>query len=166
MEAREMPMYALVMARADKKPGPKLTPAQVDCQALMAAARKSGSPSPLPPPGEAPKCGMMMGPGRLAGGSMLLSQLASSLSVRVGRVVVDRTGLTGNYDFLVEFMPDQMPQVPPGALPAGIPPPPPIDPNAPSLQTALEEQLGLKLDSTRGPVDVLVVDSVQQPIPD
>ena len=77
--------------------------------------------------------------------------------------VVDRTGLPGNFDLEVTFTPDQLPQGPP---PAGAPPQPSIDPNGPSIFTALQEQLGLKLESTRGPVDVLVIDSVAQPTPD
>jgi len=58
------------------------------------------------------------------------------------------------------------PQGPPGGGPAGGPPLPPIDPNGPSIYTALQEQLGLKLDSQKGPVEVLVIDSVEQPTED
>lgn len=111
---------------------------------------------------------MMMGFGNIAAGGMPLSQLATNLSVRVGRVVLDRTELSGNFDFTLDFTPEQLPQRPPGA-PAdqpirmnGVD----IDPNGPSIFTALQEQLGLKLESTRGPVDVLVIDRVEQPTPD
>jgi uncharacterized protein (TIGR03435 family) len=76
---------------------------------------------------------------------------------------VDKTGLTGLYEFELEFTPDQLPQGPP---PPGAPPLPPIDPNGPSIFTALQEQLGLKLDSQRGPVEVVVIDSVERPTPD
>ena len=58
------------------------------------------------------------------------------------------------------------PVVPQGTPPPGAPPLPPIDPNGPSIFTALQEQLGLKLDSARGPVDVLAIDRVEQPTPD
>jgi uncharacterized protein (TIGR03435 family) len=81
----------------------------------------------------------------------------------VGRTVVDKTGLSGRFDFDLEFAPDQLPQGPP--LP-GAPSPPPIDPNGPSIFTALQEQLGLKLESARGPVEVLVIDHVERPTPD
>jgi uncharacterized protein (TIGR03435 family) len=94
---------------------------------------------------------------------MPLSQLATILSPFVQRVVVDRTGLTGNFDFDLTWTPDQLPQGPP---PAGAPPLPAIDPNGPSIFTAVQEQLGLKLDSSRGPVDVFVIDNVEPPTPD
>jgi uncharacterized protein (TIGR03435 family) len=96
-----------------------------------------------------------------------MSQLASLLSGRVNRIVVDRTELAGTFDFDLNWTPDQMPQQPPpGALPPGAPPLPPIDPNGPSIFTAVQEQLGLKLESTKGPVDVIVIDRVEQPTED
>jgi uncharacterized protein (TIGR03435 family) len=165
-ETREMPIYALVMARSDKRPGPQLRQSESDCAALMAARRgAAGGPPPPPPlkPGERPQCGMFMGMARIAAGGVPTTQLAMSLSQRVGRIVVDRTGLSGMYDFEVDFTPDQLPQGPP---PPGAPPLPPIDPNGPSLFTALQEQLGLKLDPERGPVEVLFIDSVERPTPD
>ena len=88
------------------------------------------------------------------------------LAPRVNRVVVDRSGLTGNFDIEVQWTPDQLPPRPPG-LAADQPirvNGEPIDPNGPSLFTALQEQLGLKLDATRAPVDV--VDRVERPSPD
>jgi uncharacterized protein (TIGR03435 family) len=105
----------------------------------------------------------MMGPASFAAGSTTLTELARLLSQRVNRVVVDKTGLTGRYDFNVEFTPDQMP--PQGAQLNGAPFPA-IDPNGPSIFTALQEQLGLKLESGRGPVEMLVIDSVEPPLPD
>lgn len=166
-DTREMPTYALGFARADKKLGPNLTASQVDCQALM--RQRAGGPPPAPPrPGERPQCGMMAGPGNIAAGSMPIAQLATMLSQRLNRIVLDRTQLAGNYDFTLNFLPDQMPSRAPGTAADqpiqinGVS----IDPNAPSLMTALEEQLGLKLESTKGPVEVLVIDAVSQPTPD
>jgi uncharacterized protein (TIGR03435 family) len=164
-ETREMPIYALVLARSDGTLGPQLRPAAVDCAALAGQRGRGGPPAPLQA-GERPPCGMRIGPGNMMGGGLALSQLANSLSPFAQRVVVDRTGLTGNFDLDLTWTPDQIPQAPPGGLPAGVPPPPPIDPNGPSLFTALQEQLGLKLDSVRGPVEVLVIDSVEQPTAD
>ena len=93
-----------------------------------------------------------------------MSNLASMLSGLLNRPVYDRTDLTGSFDFQIEYTPDQMPQIPPGAtLPPGLTLP---SPDGPSLNTALAEQLGLKLEATRGPVEVLVIDSVEQPTPD
>jgi uncharacterized protein (TIGR03435 family) len=87
-----------------------------------------------------------------------LSQFAEALGRLLERPVVDRTGLTGTFDVVLGFSPEgtvELP-VPPGAQPRP-------DPNATSIFTALREQLGLRLDSGRGAVEVLVVDSVQRP---
>jgi uncharacterized protein (TIGR03435 family) len=86
----------------------------------------------------------------------------------VHRSVIDRTGLAGGFDFDVKWTPDQLPP-----RPAGLPADQPIrmngveiDPNGPSIFTALQEQLGLKLEAQRGPVEVLVIDRVARPTPD
>ena len=85
-----------------------------------------------------------------------MSQLIPLLSLLTVRQIVDKTGLTGLYDFTMTF-----------ALEApGPDAPPPVDPNAPSIFTAIQEQLGLKLESARGPVDVLVIDRSEKPTPD
>jgi uncharacterized protein (TIGR03435 family) len=93
---------------------------------------------------------------------MPISQLLQPLSMFTRRIVVDLTNLKGNFDIDLTWTPDQML--------AGPPPPgvqlPPIDPNGPSIFTAVQEQLGLKLESQTGPVDVLVIDHVEQPTPD
>ena len=160
-ETREMPIYALMKARADGRLGPNLVPAAVDCAAMR--GRRGGAPPPAPPqPGQKMECGFMIGPGRMNAGGMPMSQLAQSLSPLVGRIVLDKTELTGNYDFEMTYASEGL---------AGLPPllnggPPPVDPNAPTLFTALQEQLGLKLDSQRGAVDVVVIDSVEQPTAD
>ena len=184
-ETREMPILALKLERADGRLGPQLKPAAVDCAALNAAAGgrgPAGGPPPggraggppldgrgAPPPagtpfslGARPACGDRMAFGQLLAGGMPISRLATQiLSQLTGRIVVDRTGLTGGYDIDLKWTPT------PDQLPPGPPPPgvelPPIDPNGPSLSTALQEQLGLKLETERGPVDVLVIERLQQP---
>ena len=90
-----------------------------------------------------------------------MAQLAGALSGTAQRVVIDKTGLIGYYDINLIYTPtpDQVPQGPP---PPGVEPPP-IDPNGPSLFTALQEQLGLKLQDQRGPVEVVVIDAVEAP---
>jgi uncharacterized protein (TIGR03435 family) len=105
-------------------------------------------------------CGIRIGPGNMAVGGSSLSQFANSLGMFTGRVVQDRTGLTGNYDFNLTWTPDQMPQRPPGASDL------PVDPNGPSIFTAVQEQLGLKLDSQRGPVELVVIDRAEKPVED
>ncbi len=164
-ETRELPIYALVLARRDGKPGPQLRQAVTDCAARAAAAR-SGGPPPGPPPGpDSPvTCGMRMMPGKMLFGGMPLSQFANGLSPQVQRVVLDRTGLAGNWDFELSYAPEQT-QAPPGGFPAGVELPA-ADPNAPNLFTAVQEQLGLKLEPARGPVEVLVIDRIEQPTED
>jgi len=72
--------------------------------------------------------------------------------------------LTGKYDIDLQYTPEggQFP-TPPGGGDPGLPPLPPIDPNGPSLFTALQEQLGLKLESQKGPVEMIVIDHVERP---
>jgi uncharacterized protein (TIGR03435 family) len=90
-----------------------------------------------------------------------LAQLAAILSAYLNRKVVDETGLGGLFNATLTWTPEQMPAQPLGTT-DGLPP---IDPNGPSIFTAVREQLGLTLKSTIGPVDVLVIDSVQKPTP-
>ncbi len=143
-ETRELPILALVLARADGRLGPHLRPSAIDCDEYMRIKK------PLPPPQSATAarpCRMMMvAGGGLRGGAMKLPALVATLSANVGRVVVDRTGLTGSYDFELQWSRD-----------------PAADASAPSIFTALQDQLGLKLEPARGPVDVLVVDHVERP---
>ena len=164
-ETKEMPIYALVLARSDGKLGAQLRPTATDCAALMASMRARGGPPAPPAPGEPVPCGMRMFPGKLVAGSSSMAQLTNVLARFVSRTVVDRTGLTGNYDLDLQWTPDQMPQGR-GDPPPGAPPLPAIDPNGPSLFTALQEQLGVKLESIKGPVDVLVIDHAEQPTED
>ena len=169
METRELPIYSLVLARGDGKLGPKLTRSTTDCAALSAAARgRPGGPPPMPAPGQPMVCGMRIGPGNISAGGTPLAQVATSLANFVGRTIVDRTGLSGNFDLELTYTPDQMPARAPGTpadqpvVANGVA----IDPNGPSIFTAIQEQLGLKLESTKGPVEVLVVDSVEHPTED
>ena len=159
-ETREMDIYALVIARPDGKPGPALKPTTQDCEAMMDAAKRGKLPPP-PGPNDPIMCGTRGSPGRIQVGGMPLVSFANMLSGRVQRTVVDRTGLAGAWDFEINFAPESAPiQAPPGVeLPPG-------DPTAPSLFTAIQEQLGLRLQSTKGPVEVLVVDRIEQPISD
>jgi uncharacterized protein (TIGR03435 family) len=150
-ESKEMQVYTLVVAKPGK---------------LHLAEGKCGPPPngslPVPEPGRppTPPCGFFYAvPGHISAEKVTISRLSDSLSLLTDRIVLDKTGLTGNYDINVEFTPDQNQfQAPPGVTPA-----PPIDPNGPSLTTALQEQLGLKLESQKGPVDIMVIDHVERP---
>jgi bla regulator protein BlaR1 len=163
-ETKESAVYDLTLARADGRLGPNLSPSTTDCAALLKAAMKAGGP-PMPPmQNDRMTCGMRMSPSRVDLGGLSLTEFVNGLGMLLQRTVVDRTGLTGNYDATMTFSPEQLPGLPlppPGA--AGTPP---LDPNAPSLFTALQEQLGLKLESTRGPVEVLIVDRAEMPMED
>jgi uncharacterized protein (TIGR03435 family) len=161
-EMRELPVYALMLARPDGKVGPQLTTSTTDCTALLkASAGRRGLP-PLAPGGRM-QCGLMIGPQRINAGGIGLDELASALVGLVERTVVDRTGLTGKYDVQLTFQGETL-IGPGGALIS--PPQDAAAQNLPSLFTAMQEQLGLKLEATRGPVEVLVIDSVERPTPD
>ncbi len=156
-DTREMPTYSLVPARADGKTGAQLRKSDANCGPATA-------PSAPPAPGQLPSCGSMLGFGNLKARGSTMAALASTLSTFAGRIVVDRTGLAGGYDVDLTWTPDQIPR-PVGDQPVqvnGVP----VDPNGPSLFTALQEQLGLKLESTKGPVDVLVVERAEKPAED
>ncbi|MGE3401529.1 MAG: TIGR03435 family protein [Vicinamibacterales bacterium] len=156
-ETRDQPIFELVVARPGQL-GPGLRQTGLDCDALFASGRP---PVPAAPrqPGEPPPCRLIGGPARTIASAVTMQQLAANLSNHLGRFVVDRTGLTDRYDFNLAWTPDR--------LPAGAPPPgiPPVDPNGPPLVTALQEQLGLKVEPARGPVEVLVIDRVERPTP-
>ena len=167
LETRELPVYELVLARTDGKLGPELRQSAVDCDALVAAVR-GGAPLPARQPNEPPPCGAMRGPARVLAGGIPMPQFATMLTnilavgsgpTAQGRLVIDKTGLTGRFAFTLAWTPDQMPTEAP---PPGVPP---VDPNGPSFFTALQEQLGLKLESATGPLEVIVIDSVEQPAP-
>ena len=157
-ETRDLDIYALVMARPGGKPGPALKPAAGDCAAELKSGRRGGPP---PGPNDPVTCGSRQSFGHIRFGGMPLSVFANGISGQLGRMVIDRTGLAGNWDFELTFAPER----PLGALPPGVEPPP-VDPNAPTIFTAVQEQLGLKLDATKGPVDVWVIDRIEQPMPD
>jgi uncharacterized protein (TIGR03435 family) len=157
-ETRELDIYALMMAKPDGKPGPALKPASGDCSPEAFAARGAAPP---PAPGTGPVCGIQGLPGRIRFGGYPLTLFAQTISNQVGRAVVDRTGLTGNWDFEMKYVAPP----PNGPLPPGVELPP-SDPDAPDLFTAVREQLGLKLEATTGPVEVLVIDSIEMATPD
>ena len=145
-EQREMPVYALVVARDDGRLGPRLQAATTDCAAVTAA----GGAAPQLPSGQL-LCTTRMSPTSINAGGMTMARLAQTLTGLVGRVVTDGTKLTGGYDLQLTFAPEQ--PLPPGA-------PPSTDPDAASIFAALQEQLGLKLAASRGMVEVLVIDRV------
>ena len=168
-ETRQLPVYDLVFARTDKRLGPGLKPASPECQAALTArleAVQRGGPVPPPLVGVNDACNSMrINPGGMVGfNGVPMSRIAQLLTQSVGRPVIDKTGLTGYFDFTLQWTPQpgsEMPIRPAGEPPA--PPPPAADPDGPNLFTAIQEQLGLKLESARGPVEVIVIDRLEKP---
>jgi uncharacterized protein (TIGR03435 family) len=151
-EQRDLTTYDLVMARSGGRLGPKISRADFDC-----GARATATPPKAGPSGD-PVCTITFGPGRILVRGFSIGRFAGGLVGQVQRMVVDKTGLTGAWNFELLYTPDQ-----PVRLNGAIVPP---NPDAPSLFTAVQEQLGLKLESSRGPVDVLVIDRVNRPTED
>ena len=163
-ETRDLPVYVMTMARDDRKPGPQLNPSGPEC-ALPKGP--NGVPPPPPPPagprigrvlalnGSASRCGSLFFNSTAGGHWSLrettLARVADVLVEQLGRPVLDRTALAGNFDVDFTYTPDN--PVVEVSTPS----------NAPSLTTALREQLGLRLESTRAPVEVFVIDRVQAP---
>ncbi len=151
VERRTLSSYALVLARRDGALGPQLRRAGVDCEALLASQ-----------PGRRDQCILYALPsGQLTLRGQTMSALANVLTSLLDRVVVNQTGLAGGFDADALFNVEGLPGM--AAPPAGT------DGSAntaPSLFTAIQEQLGLRLDSTQGPVDVLVIDKVERPTGD
>jgi uncharacterized protein (TIGR03435 family) len=155
-EQRESNVYALVLNRSDRKTGSGLKQAPDQCgEAIKAFTQGRGQTARTGPP----PCSFGGPPGKLIATGVTIAMFANVLSNTAGRPVVDRTGLTGSFDIELTYDPSSAATPPPGAPPG----PPARDDTLPSLFTALQEQLGLKLESTRGPVDVLVIDSAERP---
>jgi uncharacterized protein (TIGR03435 family) len=161
-ETRDLPIFALTLARSDRRLGPKINKSATECEAITKANMQARGDTP---PIEVPRlpdgrsaCGFSQRFGRVLAGGTTMANLAQQLSRINSRIIYDRTGLQGGFDIDLEFTPD------PTIYVGGAPPPgAPLDPNAPSFFTALEEQLGLKLEATRAPVEVLVIDRMERP---
>ena len=139
-ETKELAVYLLVPGKSGPKSGPKLKEVKYDEENASRGVRRSGL-------------------GRMMGLMASTSQLAEALSdvvlngeAVVDRPVLDRTGLTGVYDFLLAWTPED------GKF--GVEKPPD---SGPSIFTALQEQLGLKLEASKGPVEILLVERVEKP---
>jgi uncharacterized protein (TIGR03435 family) len=156
-ETRERAGFALVVAASDRRLGPNLRPSDVDCKAYHVesrAAREAGKSLPLPTPGwRGTMCGTHSYPKRgqepateLLISTRPISALVEYLEFNGSQPIVDRTGLTGNFDIELTYWPEGS-----------------IDAVGPLMAEALRDQLGLRLIPQRAPVDVLVIDRVQRP---
>jgi uncharacterized protein (TIGR03435 family) len=158
-ETRNGPSYDLVVDGKDGHLGPHLTKSLADCAALRAKL----PPRPLAPPPNASLivCGIRNLPGRVFALGVPIQTLSDTLADVVGRPVLNQTQLPGNFDIELNYTPDPMP------APQAIPPDSkPIDPNGPSIFSALREQLGLKLEFRRNPFEVFLIDHIERPTPD
>jgi uncharacterized protein (TIGR03435 family) len=164
-ETREMDIYGLVVARADGTTGPALQRVVVDCESKTL---RDGSAPGLFPPDARPACGSSTVGMLLAAGPVVrtsrfsavtMEQLASGMAGNVGRPVFDRTGLTGTFDLELRYVAEN-PQGPFVSAPSAQPP------DGVSYRQAIKEQLGLDLRPERGPVESLVIDSIEPPTPD
>jgi uncharacterized protein (TIGR03435 family) len=142
-ETKDAPIYELELAKSGSKL-PESTPNDGFAKGIKGP---DGNPIPIGYP-------MPLGRGRLFGQAVTIASLAESLSHELKRPIVDKTGLPGKYDLSLEWTPDAMTA---SDSPTGA--------SGPSLFTAVQEQLGLKLNSTHGPVKTLVIDHVEPPSP-
>jgi uncharacterized protein (TIGR03435 family) len=111
---------------------------------------------------------MVISPWSIRVGGSPISQFATVLSRMTSRLVVDRTGLTGNYDIDLQWTPQgvRLNAPPAGEAPTPPIPAPPLDAKGAPLETAIQEQLGLKLEPARAPVPVIVIERAEPPQPD
>jgi bla regulator protein blaR1 len=150
-ETRDQDVYDLVAANTGKV-GPGLRKVDIDCDSRAAAAREGKPVERLPAAdnGMAP-CAIRAYDGGLLAGGITMAQLALSLNLAAGRTVIDKTGLAGRFEVTLNYRPGPVPVE--GGDPGGVPP----------FFTAIQDQLGLKLQPGRTTVDVLVIDHIERP---
>jgi uncharacterized protein (TIGR03435 family) len=150
-ETKEVPQFRLVIAGADRRLGPRLRPTADECAAWIAGGRR-GAPPPTSSDLPCGRDGISAFAYRTA--AMTMARLATLLSPRVERPVQDQTGLTGYYAIDLQWKPEQAPAA---DLSDSLPT---------SIFTALQEQLGLKLESMKANLDLLVIDHIERPAPE
>jgi uncharacterized protein (TIGR03435 family) len=139
-ETRELPVYALTMARTDGRLGPQLRRARYACstpEGLRQARAEAAAGQPLP-------CFSSMSSGDWTVTGADFARLRDMLASFLGTNIVDRTGLSGDFEWSLKWAPD-------------------LNSDGPTLVTAVEEQLALKLQRERGHVEVIVVERVERP---
>jgi uncharacterized protein (TIGR03435 family) len=151
-EQRQANIYTLVVAGGDGRLGPALTPSALACDSPE-RARSTPGPRSLPGPNQKPACGAGGSGGILVLGDQLLETLATLLTISMRTAVVDRTGLSGKFDVALSYAAE-------GGSAAAAPA------TGASIFTAIQEQLGLKLQQERTPVDFYVIERVERPLSD
>jgi uncharacterized protein (TIGR03435 family) len=153
VEHHERDTYSLVLARSDGRLGPQLKPSTLDC-----GPRPAGTPPPPPPTSSSDftsRCGGSFGATSIVSGGITMDSLVFSLEGLAGRLVNNKTGLKGFYALTLNFA---QPRVP-GAAPQE----PALSDELPEIFTALQEQLGLKLQPDKTTVPIFVVDHIERP---
>jgi uncharacterized protein (TIGR03435 family) len=150
-ETKDLPLYSLVIA----KDGPKLQEPQ-----LYDPAQPNAPNSAVQ---SARGIGMVGGGGPMTGVSATVADLARVLSALLGRPVLDKTGLTGNYDFTLQWTPDKNQKSRNIIAPEGDPSVAAPASNGTTIFAALQEQLGLKLEPGKRAMEVIVIDHVERP---
>jgi uncharacterized protein (TIGR03435 family) len=158
-ELKELPVFTLVSNRGGfKLPAPRdgvCVDSPADAAVEWAGSGRMAAPGELQP--AKGRCGSaIVGLGQLRGGKIAMSELVRTLSMVLGRSVIDRTGFTSLFDVQLDFVPDE-------TTPAMPPPPPGSGISGVSIAQALQEQLGLRLEPAKGPVEVIVVDQAERP---
>ena len=141
VEKRDTEVYALLLAKSGGVLGPAVRPATFDCTNMESAKKGLATVSPDGIPG----CGARRSDGRFLAGGITLDSLLDVLTTASGRPVINRTNIDGRFDLRLEWAAE------------------PNSPDRVSIFTALQEQLGLRLESQRVPMDTLVIDDVQRP---
>jgi uncharacterized protein (TIGR03435 family) len=162
-EARDLPVYALVAAKGGLKlPPPKdgtCVDSPADASPEWTGGGRMAASGELPPiKTRCGSAGVSLGPAgmRMQGGKIAMPELVRILSMALGRSVIDKTGFRELFDLHLDFVPDE-------STPAMPPPPPDSGITGPSIPQALQQQLGLRLESTKGPAEVIVVDHAERP---
>jgi uncharacterized protein (TIGR03435 family) len=167
VENRPRDVYALVKARDDGRLGPGITPASADCVERLERGEATASPPPPPPPTQAnpaPMCGRNWRGGSAAStqwalGGVKMEMLITLLGAEFDGPLEDRTQLTGRFDIVIEYHSSLIERLE-GIRTDGT------MPTAPALNDALRDQLGLRIEKTRGIIPVTIIESVERPSPD
>ena len=164
IEERETPHYALVLANPGGGLGEGIRPSTTDCDAWRARMEREGPPTAWVPTGPHCRLHFSLGSSRLMKldlGARTMAELATVLQLEAGRLVQDETGLTGRFDIGLEFFTADSSTF----RLSRDSPPPPVPAEGLSVFEALEQQLGLRLESRRGPVRMIVVEHAERPSP-
>jgi len=158
-EFRDAPVYVLVKARKDGHLGPGLRVSRLSCadRSRTSATVEFARPSTPPKSNTSPACGFSGSPGFLSAGDAPIEVLRAVLASNADRPIVDRTALTGKYDILLTYSPAQGFQPTADVAASGQ--------DGPLVFTAIQEQLGLRLEPTHAPVDFFVITQAEEPMP-